>query len=32
MDWLYWLNWVCVSPSILLAILYEAYCFGQAVE
>jgi hypothetical protein len=33
MEWLHWLNWVCVSPCILLAvILYGAYCVGRAIE
>jgi hypothetical protein len=33
MEWLHWVNWVCISPCLLLAvILYGAYCFGRAVE
>jgi hypothetical protein len=32
MEWLYWVNWVCVSPCVLLAsIFYGAHCLGQAV-
>ena len=33
MEWLHWLNWVCVSPSVLLAmIFYGAYCLGRAID